>query len=94
MLDYRGRIRNRGGGYSLAWVKAENQEDAEDLLYRIYGDVNVARVREMKDLEIYQAEVLFPNGTFVPTEVCAEDETDARRTLRTLYGAREFRLLD
>ena len=92
MLYYRGVVRVRNGHQALAWVKAENQQDAEDLLGRVYGDVNVGRVDEMRDLETYQAEVKFPNGDAVPTVIWAQDEADARRSLRILYGGRRFRM--
>ena len=93
MHDYRGLIDKRGGGYALAWVKAENLEEAKYLLRCIYGKYNVDLVREMRYLEIYRAEVFLLDDTFVPTAVCAEDRADARRTLNTLYGKGNFRLL-
>ena len=93
MLDYRGQIKKRGGGSAPAWVKAKNQEDAEDLLYCIYGKSNVEDVREMKKLEIFPAEVFFRHGDPAPTAVWAEDRMDAQSTLRALYGRGNFQLL-
>ena len=90
---YRAEVKVRNGRNVLAWVKAENEEDAEDLLGASYGHGNVSNVARMRDLDPFKAEVIFGGGDRVLTEILAENGVDARRSLRTLYGRGNFELL-
>ena len=86
---YRARIRIRTNQRALVWVRAENDDDAEDLLDVVYGnrlvDGSVEEIRPQQ-LETYSAKIGLDRDTYVLTAISATDKKDAEKQLIVLYG--------
>ena len=86
---YRAQFRVARNQKAWAWVRACDENDAEDLLDVVYGgrlvDYTVEQVTE-SSLKTYKAKVRLSRNSVVLTEICAEDKRDAARHLTLLYG--------